>query len=114
VRALFLLLLAASLGFFAWARFLSAPDPAIDPQPLAQQIEPQKLRVVQENELATTPPPAAPKPKPGPAPAARSSAWNRWRSARGWPSTAARKRPAGGCSFRPSPTAPPRREKPRS
>ena len=70
MRALFLLLLAASLGFFAWARFLAAPDPAIDPQPLAQQIEPEKLRVVQENELATTPPPAAPKPKPGPAPAA--------------------------------------------
>jgi hypothetical protein len=69
VRALFLLLLAAGLGFFAWARFLAAPDPAIDPQPLAQQIEPQKLRVVPENELARTLPPAAAKPKPGPAPA---------------------------------------------
>jgi len=69
VRALFLLLLAASLGFFAWARFLAAPDPAIDPLPLAQQIEPQKLQVVTDIELARTPPPAAPKPKPGPAPA---------------------------------------------
>jgi len=69
VRALFLLLLAASLGFFAWARFLAAPDPAIDLLPLAQQIEPQKLQVVTDSELARTPPPAAPKPKPGPAPA---------------------------------------------
>lgn len=69
MRALFLLLLAASLGFFAWARFLAAPDPAIDPLPLAQQIEPQKLQVVTDSELARTPPPAAPKPKPGPAPA---------------------------------------------
>lgn len=68
MRALFLLLLAASLGFFAWARFLAAPDPAIDPLPLAQQIEPQKLQVVTDIELARTPPPAAPKPKPGPAP----------------------------------------------
>jgi hypothetical protein len=70
VRTLFLLLLAAGLGFFAWVRFLAAPDPAIDSQPLAQQIEPEKLRVVPESELARTPPPAAAKPKPGPAPAA--------------------------------------------
>jgi hypothetical protein len=70
VRTLFLLLLAAGLGFFAWARFLAAPDPAIDSQPLAQQIEPEKLRVVAESELARTPPPAAPKPKPVPAPVA--------------------------------------------
>ena len=70
MRTLFLLLLAAGLGFFAWARFLAAPDPAIDSQPLAQQIEPEKLRVVAESELARTLPPAAPKPKPGPAPAA--------------------------------------------
>lgn len=69
MRALFLLLLAAGLGFFAWTRFLAAPDPAIDSQPLAQQIEPEKLRVVPENELARTPPAAAPKPKPAAAPA---------------------------------------------
>ena len=70
MRTLFLLLLAAGLGFFAWVRFLAAPDPAIDSRPLAQQIEPEKLRVVPESELARTPPPAAAKPKPGPAPAA--------------------------------------------
>jgi len=60
---LFLLLLAASLGFFAWTRFFAAPDPAIDPKPLAQQVQPQKLRIVQESELAKVPPPVAPKPK---------------------------------------------------
>jgi len=69
VRTLFLLLLAAGLGFFAWARFLAAPDPAIDSQPLAQQIAPEKVRVVPESELAKTPPPAAAQPKPSsPAP----------------------------------------------
>ena len=68
MRILFLLLLAASLAFFAWSRFLASPDPAIDPQPLAQQVDPQKLRVVSESELAKTPPPPAPKPKPAPPP----------------------------------------------
>ncbi len=72
MRALFLLLLAACLGFFAWARFMAAPDPAIDPVPLAQQVEPQKLQVVADRELAMAPSPAAPKPKPAlpPAPSA--------------------------------------------
>jgi hypothetical protein len=68
MRALFLLLFAASLGFFAWARFLAAPDLAVDPQPLAQQIEPEKLRIVRESEIAAVPPPAPPKPKPPPEP----------------------------------------------
>ncbi len=68
MRILFLLLLAASLAFFAWSRFLAAPDPAIDPLPLAQQLDPQKLQVVSESELAKTPPAAPPKPKPAPPP----------------------------------------------
>jgi len=68
VRILFLLLLAASLAFFAWSRFLAAPDPAIDSLPLAQQVDPEKLRVVSESELAKTPPVAPPKPKPAPPP----------------------------------------------
>jgi hypothetical protein len=66
VRILFLLLLAASLAFFAWSRFLTGADPAIDPLPLAQQVDPEKLRVVSETELAKTPPPAPAKPKPAP------------------------------------------------
>ena len=73
MRALFLLLLAACIGFFAWARFLAAPDPAVDAQPLAQQIEPGKLRLVRESEIAKIPPPvpantkpATPPPEPAP------------------------------------------------
>ena len=46
MRALFLLLLLANLAFFAWARYLAQPDPGTDPQPLARQIDPQKLRIV--------------------------------------------------------------------
>jgi len=68
MRAFFLLLLAAILGFFAWSRFIAAPDPALDPQPLAQQIEPEKLRIVRESEIAKAPLPAPPKPKPVPPP----------------------------------------------
>lgn len=72
MRLLFLLLLAANLGFFAWARFLAPPDPAVDRQPLGQQLEPHKLRIVSERELATAaakPKPAAPPESKPPAPA---------------------------------------------
>jgi hypothetical protein len=63
VRLAFLLLLAANIGVFAWLRYLSPPDPAIDARPLTREIEPQKLRVVSERELARKPaPPARPKP----------------------------------------------------
>ena len=65
---LFLLLFAAGLVFFAWTRFFAAPDPAIDALPLAQQVQPEKLRIVQESELAKVPPPAAAKPQPAPPP----------------------------------------------
>ena len=68
MRTLFLLLLAAGLGFFAWTRFFAAPDPALDALPLAQQVRPEKLRIVQESELAKVPPPVAAKPKPAPPP----------------------------------------------
>lgn len=67
MRLLFLLLLAANLGFFAWTRFLAPPDPAVDRQPLAQQLEPHKLRLVTERELAKAPAPPPAKPRP-PAP----------------------------------------------
>jgi hypothetical protein len=66
VRLAFLLLLAANLGFFAWMRFLATPDPAVDRLPLSQQLEPAKLRIVSERELAQAPPPPAVKPKPAP------------------------------------------------
>ena len=72
MRALFLLLLLANAGFFAWARYLSPPETAADPAPLARQIEPEKLKLVPPSAL---PPPAPPKPAaappaPQPAPAA--------------------------------------------
>lgn len=70
MRLLFLLLLAANLGFFAWMRFLAPPDPAVDTQPLGRQLEPQRLRIVPERELAQVPPSAPAKPKPAPKPAA--------------------------------------------
>jgi hypothetical protein len=72
VRLLFLLLLAANLGFFAWTRFLAPPDPAVDRQPLARQLDAQDLRIVGARELARapSPPPAPPKPvAPAPEPA---------------------------------------------
>jgi SPOR domain len=59
MRLLFLLLLAANVGFFAWMRFLAAPDPAVDRQPLTQQLHPEKLRLYTERELAKAPPMAA-------------------------------------------------------
>ena len=69
MRLLFLLLLAANLGFFAWTRFLAPPDPAVDRQPLTQQLEPHKLRIVTERELAKAPAPQPARPKPAaPAP----------------------------------------------
>ncbi|MEO8717135.1 MAG: SPOR domain-containing protein [Burkholderiales bacterium] len=65
MRVLFLLLLAANLGFFAWMRFLTPADPAVDRQPLTRELEPQKLRIVSEREIArAAAAPAAPRPKP--------------------------------------------------
>jgi hypothetical protein len=57
MRALFLLLLAANLAYFAWWRYGAPADPA-DSAPLARQIEPEKLKVIAAQDL---PPPAAPR-----------------------------------------------------
>jgi hypothetical protein len=70
MRVLFLLLLLANAGFFAWSRYVSPPETAADPAPLARQIEPEKLKIVAPSAL---PPPAPPKPAaapPAPPPAA--------------------------------------------
>lgn len=81
MRLLFLLLLAANLGFFAWTRFLARPDPAVDRQPLAQQLDPHKLRIVAERELARAPEPEPAKPKPAaPAPEPMTIACLEWGS----------------------------------
>ncbi len=60
MRALFLLLVAANLGFFAWANFYLPPDATSDPRPLSRQIEPGKLKILSPEELA-----AAGSAKPG-------------------------------------------------
>jgi len=64
MRALFLLLVAANLAFFAWARYVAPPEAVADPLPLARQMDPQKLKVVSPAELAApvarAAPPAAP------------------------------------------------------
>lgn len=76
MRLAFLLLLAANLGFFAWTRFLASPDLSIDSAPMQRQLEPQKLRIVSERELARATPAAPSKPKPAasaPVPAAPPS-----------------------------------------
>lgn len=60
MRALFLLLLAANLAFYAWWRY-GAPADAADSAPLSRQIEPDKLKVIAP---ASLPPVSAAK-KPG-------------------------------------------------
>ena len=71
MRILFLLLLAANLAFFAWLRFLAPPDPALDPRPMTQQLDPGKVRIVTEQELAQV---AAASPAGAPPPAAKPPA----------------------------------------
>ena len=56
MRALFLALLLANVALFAWSRYVSPPDAAADPAPLARQIEPHKLKLIAPADL---PAPAA-------------------------------------------------------
>lgn len=63
MRTIFLLLLAANLGFFAWARYYAPAEAAHDPEPLRRQIRPESIRLLSGPELAGLP---APKPKPAP------------------------------------------------
>ncbi len=70
MRVVFLILVLANLAFFAWARHHAAGLPEANPNPLARQLDPEKLKIVPASELPT-PPPA---PKPAPAPPATSAA----------------------------------------
>jgi hypothetical protein len=79
VRALFLVLLLANIGFFAWWRYLSPPETPADPAPLARQIDPGKLKVVAPADLPPPAPQAAPKPAP-PAPVATALKCIEWGS----------------------------------
>ena len=55
MRAIFLLLLAANLGLFAWSNYYTAPDAASDPEPLRRQVSPEKIRLLAGSELAGLP-----------------------------------------------------------
>lgn len=58
-RMVFLLIVAANVGLFAWTYALAPPDPGTDQRPLANQIEPAQIRIVSPQQLA-----AAPAPRP--------------------------------------------------
>lgn len=76
MRAIFLLLIAANLGLFAWSRYYAAPDGASDPEPLRRQVSPEKIRLLAGTELAGLP---LLKPKPvaeaAPGPAGSCVEW---------------------------------------
>ena len=55
MRALFLLLIAANLGLFAWLRYYAAPDSASDPEPARRQVKPESIRLLAGPELAGLP-----------------------------------------------------------
>jgi hypothetical protein len=60
-RALFLLLVFANLGFFVWAQgYLGGQDQGREPQRLASQIEPEKLRIVTAAASSVAAPVASP------------------------------------------------------
>lgn len=62
MRALFFVLLLANVAFFAWAHYVAPNESSADPQPLARQIQPEKLKVVPSSELPPAPPKAAASP----------------------------------------------------
>jgi hypothetical protein len=61
MRAIFLLLIAANLALFAWARYYSGADSALDTEPLRRQIKPESIRILAGPELEGLP---VLKPKP--------------------------------------------------
>jgi hypothetical protein len=73
MRIVFLLLVLANAGFYAWWRYVAPPETSADPAPLARQIDPEKLRVLAPADL---PPPSPPPPPPPPkaTPAAQAGA----------------------------------------
>ena len=55
MRTIFLLLIAANLALFAWARFYAVADGATDPEPLHRQVKPESIRILTGPELAGLP-----------------------------------------------------------
>jgi len=76
MRLAFLLLVLANAAFFAWTRYYAAGEPAADANPLARQVDPEKLKIVPPGELRV-PPPA---PKSGPAAPAALAGCLEWGS----------------------------------
>ena len=70
MRTLALIFVLANVAFFAWSRYVGAPEGAGDPLPLKRQIEPDKLRVVTPGEVSAPAPAPAPAPRAAAAPAA--------------------------------------------
>lgn len=64
MRVMFLLLVLANLGFFAWARFLGTDGELRDPRPLQRQVAAEQIRILSARELGAMTPvkPEAPKP----------------------------------------------------
>lgn len=61
MRALFLLLLLANLGFFAWARYFGGEGEQRDERPLQRQVAADQVRILSARELGA---PSAAKPEP--------------------------------------------------
>jgi hypothetical protein len=73
MRALFLLLVAANLAFFAWWRTATPTDAAA---PVSRALEPEKLKIIAPAQLpAPAPPVAEKKPAPAAAPALACMEW---------------------------------------
>jgi hypothetical protein len=68
VRALFLLLVLANIVFFAWTRYFAPAGAAIDPTPLARQIDADKLRVLRPGEQPAAASKSVPAAPPAPPP----------------------------------------------
>jgi hypothetical protein len=76
MRTLFLLLLLANLGFFAWTRFLGGDGEQRDPRPLKQQVAADQVRILSARELGA-PIPAKPEAARGDAPKPAADAESR-------------------------------------
>jgi hypothetical protein len=70
MRAVFLLLVLANVAFFAWSRHYAGDRTGGEPNPLARQVDPQKLKIVPPAKPAppSAKPAAAPQPQAAPAP----------------------------------------------
>ncbi len=78
MRAFFLFLVLANLGFFAWANFFSDGDTQSDPKPLARQVSADKLRVVPANASGKAAPVSAKAAEPAAGAAPPKSACTEW------------------------------------